>query len=347
MPCSPRLLAAFLCMMAIPAQADLGQSAPSEGSVVEATAECSRTGVDIPRGILGISDPNAADPAVAQLIAETGVGWVRAEFHWSLIEPVPGGGYRWEAYDRMVQDYNARGIRILAILTYIPEPLQRLDWAEVDARFRAFADAAVARYAPRGVHHWEVFNEPNLPGYGWLASGANVEAGLRGYALLLARANAAVRARDPRGVVVLGGLASDQHRGLGMERTMAILYGLGAGPCFDVMAFHPYGYQNRFGEARARVDAMLATHGDSGIPVWFNEYGWTEQDAMDLARNPDASTNPMLAALSQRGAADALFWFAAKDYSRRRNTPAFGLATFDLQKRPSFQTFRSYVTGVR
>lgn len=347
---SPRLLLIVLGLVVIfpvRADADLGRSAPNESSVMAVTAECRRTSADLPQGILGISDPHAADPAVAQLIAETGVQWVRAEFHWSRIEPVPGAGYRWGDYDRMVEDYRVRGIRILAILTYIPEPLQRTDWATVDAQFRRFADAAVARYAPRGVHHWEVFNEPNLPGYGWLTDGADVKAGLRGYALLLARANAAVRAHDPRGVVVLGGIASDQHRGLKIERTMDILYGLGAGPCFDVMAFHPYGYQNRFPEARARVDSVLAAHGDRGKPVWFNEYGWTEQAAMDLARNADASTNPMLAALSQRGAADALFWFAAKDYSSRRNAPAFGLATFDLRKRPSFETFRQYVTSSR
>ena len=55
----------------------------------------------------------------------------------------------------------------------------------------------------------------------------------------------------------------------------------------------------------------------------------------------------MLAALSQRGSADALFWFAAKDYSRRAGTPAFGLATYDLELRPSFETFRSFLETIR
>ncbi|MFX0540913.1 cellulase family glycosylhydrolase [Roseovarius sp. S4756] len=291
---------------------------------------------------MGISDPHAGDPGVIRLIAETGVKWVRAEIFWNRIEQVPGGGYNWGETDRMIRAYSDLGIRVQAILTYIPQSLPD-DWRVIDQAFARFADAVVARYAPRGVHHWEVFNEPNLTGYGWLTRDDNAKANLPGYALLLARANAAVRRHDPRGAVIIGGIASDQHRGLPVETTMDILYGLGAAPCFDIMAFHPYGYQNRFPEAMARVKSVLARHGDGSKPVWFNEYGWTEQKEMDMARNPDRGSNPMLAALSEAGVADAFFWFSAKDYSAKRRTPTFGLATHDLRKRPSFETFRYFV----
>ena len=60
----------------------------------------------------------------------------------------------------------------------------------------------------------------------------------------------------------------------------------------------------------------------------------------------NAASQPACAA-GQRGSADALFWFAAKDYSRRAGTPAFGLATFNLELRPSFETFRSFVETIR
>lgn len=330
----------------LPARADLLSTTPDSATITAATAKCEKGTASIPSGILGISDPNAADPEVIDLIARAKVKWVRAEFHWSVIEPEPGGGYRWSIYDAMVRDYERRGISVLGILTYIPDSQPR-DWAEIDLAFQKFAAAAVKRYAPRGVHHWEVFNEPNLPGYGWLDKGVDARKMLGAYTLLLARANQAVRANDPKGVVVIGGLASDQHRGLSAEETMGIVYGLGARDCFDVMAYHPYGYQNRFPEARARIDAILAAADDSDTPIWFNEYGWTEQKEMDMARNPDADSNPMLAALGQRGSADALFWFAAKDYSRRAGTPAFGLATYDLELRPSFETFRNFVESIR
>lgn len=339
-------LLAALALLPLPASADLAGTAPDEATIRAAAASCRAAPGPVASGVLGISDPRALEPMVADLIAATGVGWVRAEFHWSQIEPVPGGGYRWGPYDAMVAAYADRGVRVQAILTYIP-PAIAGDWAAIDQAFQRFAAAAVARYAPRGVHHWEVFNEPNLPGYGWLTSDHGARESLGGYTLLLARANQAVRANDPQGVVLIGGLASDQHRGLPLEETMATIYGLGARDCFDVMAFHPYGYQNQFPAARARVDAVLAAGGDAGKPVWFNEYGWTEQEAMDLARNATSADNPMLAALGQRGSADALFWFSAVDYSRRRDAPSFGLANYEGVPRPSFETFRSFVASGR
>lgn len=344
------LRACALCFLTLvvpgTAFADLDTTVPKRGVVRTVTEACRPAAVAAPKGVLGISDPHAADAAVVNLIAQTGVKWVRAEFHWSKIEPMAGEGYRWDAYDRMVQAYQQRGIRVLGILTYIPDTQPR-DWALIDVAYRRFATAVVKRYAVRGVHHWEVFNEPNLPGYGWLTRSQNVKANLSAYTLLLARTNQAVRRNDPKGIVVLGGLASDQKRGITAEQTMQVIYDLGGKNCFDVMAFHPYGYQNRFPEARARVEAILAAGKDGGKPIWFNEYGWTEQAEMDIKINPDSGSNPMLAALKQRTSADALFWFAAKDYSAKLGTPEFGLATFDLRKRPSFETFRHFVTSIR
>lgn len=323
------------------AQQAAGGAIP-QSVVREATAECRSGGVATARGIVGISDPHTLDPGVFDLIRDTGVEWVRAEFHWSRIQPERGGGYDWAAYDAMVERFGAAGIRIHGILTYVPESLMG-DWAEVDREFQRFAAAAVSRYAPRGVHYWEIFNEPNLPGYGWLTDRHAAREHLDLYTLLLARANLAVRENDPQGVVILGGLASDDRRGISAEETMEAVYGLGARDCFDVFAFHPYGYQNRFPEARARIETIMARGGDAGKPLWFNEYGWTDQAEMDMAVNATPQTNPMMAVFAQRHAADALFWFSAKDYSARWRTPAFGLADFDLNRRPSFETFRLLV----
>lgn len=328
------------------ASADLLGSRPSAEQVREATAQCRRGSAVPASGIVGISDPHTLDQAVVDLIAETGVRWVRAEFHWSQIQASPGAPYRWGPYDAMVERFNRAGINILAILTYVPPGMMH-DWSVIDDEFQRFAEAAVQRYAPRGVHYWEVFNEPNLTGYGWLRKQDDPRSYLGAYTLLLARANQAVRENDPQGVVVLGGLASAAHRGLPAEETMDVIYGLDGGDCFDVFAYHPYGYQNRFPEARERVDAILAAHGDTGMPVWFNEYGWTDFEEMDMARNPHSGNNPMLAVFKQRDNADALFWFAAKDYSARRDAPTFGLADHNLNKRKSFDTFKAAIDHIQ
>lgn len=316
---------------------------PVTSDVTSVTAQC-KPGTATPvSGIIGISEPRAADPRLVTLVADTGVTWVRAEISWQAVQPSPGL-WRWDVYDAMIAGYRARGINVAAILTYPPMDGRWSSWPELAQDFYAFASAAVERYAPMGVHYWEMFNEPNLPGYGWLDASQDAGTHLPTYAMLLAAGNMAVRAHDPLGVVILGGIASDQHRGVPVEETMGALYGLGVRECFDVFAFHPYGYQGQFPAARARIDAILAAHGDDK-PVWFNEYGWTDYVAMNMRRNGTAATNPMMMAFSQRGAADALFWFAGADYSARWGTPTFGLASYYLTRRPSFDTFRFLVTG--
>jgi hypothetical protein len=77
------------------AAADLYSTRPSTAAVKKAAGKCTRGSIVPPKGIIGISDPHTLDPGVANLIHETGVKWVRAEFHWSKIQPTPGAEYNW------------------------------------------------------------------------------------------------------------------------------------------------------------------------------------------------------------------------------------------------------------
>lgn len=329
-----------LCSTAL---ADIYSSRPTDEMIREATAECKRGSVTPPTGVTGISDPHTLLPDVVQLISETGVKWVRAEFHWSLIQPFAASDYyNWHHYDRMVDGFNSKGINVAAILTYIPRHMPQ-DWAEIDLQFQQFASAAVQRYAAKGVHYWEMFNEPNITGYGWLPKYLNPRDFLGAYTLLLARANKIVRSHDPDGVVILGGLASYNNRGVQAEEIMKFIYDRGGKDCFDIFAFHPYGYQSKFPAARARVESIMSAGNDPGKPVWFNEYGWTDYEAMDMAENDEDWNNPMMAVFAQKHEADALFWFSAKDYSAKWGTPTFGLADFNFEKRNSFDTFKQLI----
>ena len=333
---------ALLLISSSDGMADVYTSRPTTTAIRQATADCTLGTAPKATGIIGISDPHAVNPKVIALVKETGVRWVRAEIIWSDVQPTPSSKYDWSKYDAMINGYHQAGINVLAILTYIPRTMPG-DWAQIDAQFQGFATAAVKRFAPKGVHYWEIFNEPNLPGYGWLVKGLNARDFLGAYTLLLARANKAVRDNDPLGTVVLGGLASDNPGGIPAEDTMKFIYDAGARYCFDVFAFHPYGYQNNFQAARARVDAMMSAGQDTGKPVWFNEYGWTDYSKMDMNIFKSVDNNPMMAVFKQRNQADALFWFSVKDYSSKWGTPAFGLADFYFRKRKSFWTFKYLV----
>ena len=226
---------------------------------------------------------------------------------------------------------NAAGVNVVGIITYIPQWMPS-DWAVIDAQFQVFAAALVERYAKSGVHHWEIFNEPNLPGFGWLVKGVRPEAFVGCYTLLLARANRIIRQWDPAGVVVLGGLSPD---GMAPERFMAELYRLGGKDCFDVFAFHPYGYQNKFAAANARVRAIMAAGGDiASKPIWFDEYGMT-----DVSQQSAIIEN----VFKDRHNADALFWFSIKDF--RSSGSTFGLVDNGYARRSGFATFERLRAG--
>ncbi len=321
-------------------------SRPTEATIRAATSLGRRSATVAPTGIVGISDPNAIDIRVIDLCAEVGAEMVRAEFHWSQIETSPDV-YNWSPYDAMVARCVAKGVGILGIVTYLPNWLPP-DWAVVDQRFVSFATALVKRYATQ-INFWEVFNEPNLTGYGWLGkptdpgwSGVKAIDFVGAYTLLLARFNKVVRGNDTSALVVLGGMANHNASTsyASMESYMAEVYRLGAADCFDIFAFHPYGYQNQFAAARQRVNTVM---GVNVRPVWFNEYGWTDWRKMDKVAYPTSATNPLIATYENRVHCDAWFHFCMKDYSSKWGTPTFGLCDHNFGKRPGFYTFKGFV----
>lgn len=96
----------------------------------------------------------------------TGAKWLRFDFDWASAELSPGS-YRWTYIDRVVHKARARGLRILATPAYTPtwaRPAGTTDkHPPTDpATYAAFVGAAARRYAPLGVHHWEIWNEPNV-----------------------------------------------------------------------------------------------------------------------------------------------------------------------------------------
>ncbi len=113
-----------------------------------------------PFGING----HTPNDAVADRIAEAGIGWVRIDFLWSVVEP-ERDIYEWAFYDRLVDRLEARGLRILANFHDTPS------WATGGPSFsgvpndpgevRELLYLASTRYRGR-IHAWGLWNEPNL-----------------------------------------------------------------------------------------------------------------------------------------------------------------------------------------
>lgn len=101
-------------------------------------------------------------PGEMEMLASTGVGWVRMDFTWGSTER-SRGVYDFSHYDRLMAALDVHRIRPLFILGHANVLYEGGQPPRTDAGRRAFARlaaVAVKRYAGRGVL-WEMYNEPN------------------------------------------------------------------------------------------------------------------------------------------------------------------------------------------
>ena len=135
-----------------------------------------------------LSEPGV-DPGVRFAQASAlGARLVRIDLQWHKVatkKPANGANqddpaYDWSWYDRVVAASASSGVPILFTVWGTPNwaadpavaeqasagtiPLGSASRRPASAEdFGAFARAAATRYAPRGVHNWEAWNEPNIP----------------------------------------------------------------------------------------------------------------------------------------------------------------------------------------
>ena len=120
------------------------------------------------------------------------------------------------------------------------------------ADFANFARTAARRYAPMGVHTWEIWNEPNLAMF-WSPKADPVA-----YATLLRGAYPAIKSVDRTATVVTGGLAptSDNGKDVAPISFLAAIYFHGAKGNFDAVGMHPYSYPVR-ADVQGVVERLL------------------------------------------------------------------------------------------
>ena len=295
------------------------------------------------------------------LVASTGAGWVRFDIDWGGAEP-SRGRFDWEPVDRIVRAARARHLRILATLAYTPA------WARPPgttgktpptdpADYGRFARAAAARYSPRGVHHWELWNEANVTAF-W-----EPRPDPRGYAALLGAGAAGVRAADPSATIVTAGLAPAKDRPDGATlspRTfLRRLYDAGAAPSFDAVGIHPYTYpdppltpgpDNPFATL-PETHQVMVDHGDGAKALWGTEYGAPTGTSSRAVSEADQ------ARILRQGYeqwrrwpfAGPLFWYSHRDAGTDADDPEdnFGLVRQDRRPKPALAAIRALTTPPR
>jgi hypothetical protein len=241
-------------------------------------------------------------------VNEAGFGWVRIQLQWREFEPSPGA-YNPAPYDTMIAAAADGGAKVLVSVVKAP------DWASpsrpggLPDDTRAFGRTMrflAQRYQGR-VQAWEIWNEQNLAG----EVGGNVQ--VAPYFETLKAGYGAVKAVDPRAVVLFGGLTPTGVRdpSVAIEDTEYLrqfyAYRGGEGRnYFDALAAHPGGASNppntkypenpgsgacppQFASQEGncwnnaadfyfrRIEdqrAVMEAYGDGPKQIWLTEFGW-------------------------------------------------------------------------
>ncbi|MCU1429981.1 MAG: hypothetical protein JWL83_3981 [Actinomycetia bacterium] len=232
-----------------------------------------------------LANPRADVNADFDRAKATGATWVRLAFNWSTLEMHGKGQFNWGPSDALVSAANARGLKIDAVVSYAPfwarpggsndiaPPTNSNDYGD-------FLAAATARYAPLGVHTWEIWNEPNLFTM-W-----SPKPDIAKYTSLLKAAYPRIHAIDSSATVLTGGTspawdAPDGSQYLPLTFLKGI-YANGGKGYFDAVGHHPstYPYSSNlvadwssFQQSKL-IYSYMVSQGDGAKKIWATEIGF-------------------------------------------------------------------------
>jgi hypothetical protein len=188
--------------------------------------------------------------------------WIRAWFNWPYIKNTGATGYTYAAYDTFVNAATAKNLKVSPILSY--------GGAEIGTQ--AYADyfqTVAAHFASLGVHHFELYNEKNVKN---TFNSNNTPAH---YATILQAAYPALKAGDPTCKVLFSGLTVGTvgvttGNDYSAPDFLQGVYDAGAGDCYDIMNYHPYGHVQYVVQ---RIREVMEANGDRDKMMWFTEDG--------------------------------------------------------------------------
>jgi hypothetical protein len=296
---------------------------------------------------------HTAGPALMTMAQDSGVGWVRIDFIWSLVE-TENDRLDWSMYDRLIGDAEARGLRVFATIAATPawatdgtpgpgRPRDLGDWWD-------FCYRAAARYRDR-VDAWGLWNEPNLDRF-WEGSQNDYVVRILGIG---ARA---VRAADPSAMVCGPELA---HLGSGdwdgwlresVSRSLQLL---------DVVTHHLYPDGFSAGSvvdkledgsslpwADPSVREVLDDSGWIDRAVWLTETGARsgDNDELDQSEFYANLLNHYFPQHGEAGWLDGLFFYELVDDPRfpDENFGVIGPAP-ELNPKPAFTVLQTVTEG--
>jgi polysaccharide biosynthesis protein PslG len=287
--------------------------------------------------------------------------WIRVDLNWNVIQNNGPTSYNWAPFDNVINAARSRGIKVLGILTYTPA------WARPAGTtshsppsdpntFANFARTAAAHFGAEGVHHYEIWNEPNISAF-WAPNPDPVR-----YTRLLTLASAAIRAADPSAFIVSGGLSpwgSYGGRDAGHINPITFLEGIyanGGRGSFDAVGWHPYNFPygtayygwsawSQMSATSPSARSVMTANGDGAKQIWPTEFGEpTGASSRSVTESAQAKfVTDAYAALKGWSWAGPAFLYSFHD----NGTDAlniednFGVIRFDWTPKPAYTAFQS------
>jgi hypothetical protein len=215
--------------------------------------------------------------------AELNVGWDRILFYWNEIQPTgPDDWNTLHVLEEWLDDANEQERMVMGLLKNTPT------WATDGAPFSGvprglylpvddpenlwagYVRKVVEYYAPLGVHHWIIWNEPEIAAgtYGHEFAGSTQD-----YYQLLKVAYQVAKAGDPQAVIHLAGWSYWHDPGW-LDDFLQVAVADPEGPAnnyfFDIVTLHIY---FRVETVEELVEETWAIQERYGIrkPIWINE----------------------------------------------------------------------------
>jgi polysaccharide biosynthesis protein PslG len=310
------------------------------------------------------------DDAVA-----VGITTIRLDLGWNDIQPASATIDRWDNFDRVVRAARARRLTLLPILAYTPAwarpagcTTAKCAPADPNA-FASFAATAAGRYAPMGIHTWEIWNEPNIVNF-WQPTPNSTQ-----YVNLLRASSNAIRTADPQAFIISGGLAptGTSQGNIAQLDFFSQFANQGGINLVNAIGYHSYSYpvlpgynaswnawQKMFGTSLS-IESILATHGGASKKIWITEYGAPTNGPgagatlsnYNLTLHPDHVDEALEAQMANDSVRlarashyiGALYWYSYKNLGTNKadNENFFGLREFDGSTKPAWRSFRNAI----
>ncbi len=296
--------------------------------------------------------------------AELNVGWDRILFYWNEIQPTgPDDWNTLHVLEEWLIDAQAHDRRVLGLLKNTPvwatdgEPFSGVPrglYLPIDDPgnlWAGYVRKVVQYYAPRGVHDWIIWNEPEIDAgvYGHEFSGSVAD-----YYQLLKVAYQVAKAEDPQSVIHLAGYSYWHEPGF-LGRFLNVMV---ADPeakdnnyFFDMFSLHIY---FRVETVESLINEVKGTQRYFGIdkPIWINETnaspnldpGWpVERPAFPIDLDQQAWYIVQAYALGFGNDAESIGVYKLIDVQLPPGGESFGIVRPDFSRRPAFDAYKTTV----